>query len=136
VESDQIIALTHCDGSDLMPASMGRTADARHGMGTHEAPLSVATVRPDGTMVALRQGEHNAVRLFWCRVTMARQCEWGGAATLYQMPAWSLTVATTPDGGVVAGVIAPAKDPLRGEILLLTCRDLACAEPHVSMWAR
>jgi hypothetical protein len=96
-----------------------------------EAPLSAATVRPDGTVVALLRGKHNDVRLMWCRLTANEMCEWGGADSLYQMPSpwevWSLAVAATADGGVVAAVIAPGTEPDQGQVLVLRCARLPAA---------
>ncbi|HEX6870518.1 MAG TPA: hypothetical protein VF163_05420, partial [Micromonosporaceae bacterium] len=72
-QGSESISLPCVDGGPLAPVDGG-------GMSCSiEAPLDAATVRADGTVIALRHGRRNELRLVWCRLTSARRCAWGGA---------------------------------------------------------
>jgi hypothetical protein len=112
-----------------------------------EAPLSAATVRPDGTVVALLRGKHNDVRLMWCRLTLdyhTGELFLGGCpATGCPDPALHAvnrgqtynprTVATAPRAVVAAtshGPVAVRVDPETDLATVIMCEDIACGAHH------
>jgi hypothetical protein len=82
-------------------------------------------------------GPDGQLRLVRCTLSteQADLCVWRGASTLYQMPPqwqnWSVAVAATPAGGLVAAFIGPASDDAHGMLMLATCDSLDCPQPTV-----
>jgi len=122
------VSLPCVDGAEMQPMGDGARSCSI------EAPLAAATLRPDGTLVGVRHELPNRLRLLHCRVTDEQQCEWGGATTILDAPDeqqfGQVAMADVSSGGVVVAVMRTAKGSDQGEVTLIHCEDLRCAEPR------